>query len=233
MKLDILAFWAHPDDVEFCCSWTLLKHIDQWYTVGICDLTQWELWTRGSAELRLQEAEDGKNRLWAMVRENLGMSDGFLTRDKEHILKIVDVIRTYTPDIILANPLSDRHPDHWRAGKLVQDACFHAWLIKIETGQDPRRPKAIYHYVQDRMLEVDFVVDITGYKSKKDDVMMAYASQLYDPTSTEPQTAISWKDFLEYVSAQNRAYGRHIWVDFAEWFITARHPWVNNLFDLQ
>jgi LmbE family N-acetylglucosaminyl deacetylase len=138
------------------------------------------------------------------------MSDGFFKRNKKNLLKIVSVIRTYQPDIILANPLTDRHPDHGRAGKLVQDACFHAGLRKIEDGLEPRRPQAIYHYIQDRMLEADFVVDITNYKTKKDEVMMAYASQLFDPTSTEPQTAISGKDFLEYVTAQDRVYGRHI-----------------------
>ncbi len=233
MKLDILAIWVHPDDIEICCWGTLLKHIDLWYKIGLCDLTEGELGTRGSWKLRIQEAEEAKNRMWALSRENLGMSDGFFKRNKENILKIVTLIRKHQPDIVLANALQDRHPDHGRAGKLIADACFHAGLLKIETGQSPRRPKIVYHYVQDENFSPDFVVDISEYIDQKFYVMMAYKSQFYDPNSDEPETMISSADFLENVKSKNRIYGRPIWATYAEAFVANRYIWVKDLFDIQ
>lgn len=234
MKLDILAIWVHPDDIEICCSGTLLKHIDLWYKVGLCDLTQGELGTRWSWELRLLEAEEARKRLWALVRENCGMADGFFKWNQENLRKIIDVIRTYQPDIVLANALQDRHPDHGRAGKLIQDACFYAWLRKIESNLPARRPKAVYHYVQDRNFTPDFVVDITPYIKQKEVAIMAYSSQFHNPDldETEPTTAISTPEFLESVRAKNRVYGRPIGATYAEAFTAGRYIGVNDLFDL-
>ncbi len=161
----------------------------------------------------------------ALARENLGMADGYFQHTPQNIDKIIKVIRTYQPDIVLANSRQDRHPDHGRAGKLIADACFYSGLRKIDTGQDVWRPRAVYHYVQDRSLSPDFVVDISDYIDHKKEVMMAYASQLYNPEldKTEPSTAISTPAFLESIWAQHRIYGRPIGAEFAEAFTVNRY----------
>ena len=238
MKVDILAIGVHPDDVELCASGTLLKQIDMGYSVALCDLTQGELGTRGNATLRLQEAEKAKEILGIKHRDNLGMADGFFQHSEENIRKIISVIRKYKPDIVLANAVSDRHPDHGRASKLISDACFYSGLIKIETKdiegntQIAWRPKVVYHYIQDRNLKADFVVDITKYIDKKIASIMAYSSQFFDPDSKEPETPISSKSFIEYMKAKNRAYGRDINAEYAEAFTVERNIGVNDLFDL-
>ena len=238
MKVDILAIGVHPDDVELCASGTILKHLDLGYTVAICDLTQGELGTRGSGPLRLQEAEKAKQILGISHRENLGMADGFFYYNEENIKKIAKVIRKYKPEIVLANAVTDRHPDHGRASKLISDACFYAGLVKIETRDDEGliqsawRPKAVYHYIQDRNLKADFVVDITQYLDKKIESIMAYSSQFFDPESKEPETPISSKAFIDYMKAKNRAYGRDIGAEYAEAFTVERNMGVKNLFDL-
>ncbi|MBK8886855.1 MAG: bacillithiol biosynthesis deacetylase BshB1 [Saprospiraceae bacterium] len=238
MKVDILAIGVHPDDVELCASGTILKHLDLGYTVAICDLTQGELGTRGSGPLRLQEAEKAKQILGISHRENLGMADGFFQHNEENIKKIAKVIRKYKPEIVLANAVTDRHPDHGRASKLISDACFYAGLVKIETRDDEGliqsawRPKAVYHYIQDRNLKADFVVDITQYLDKKIESIMAYSSQFFDPESKEPETPISSKAFIDYMKAKNRAYGRDIGAEYAEAFTVERNIGVKNLFDL-
>ena len=228
----------NPDDVELCASGTILKHLDLGYTVAICDLTQGELGTRGSGPLRLQEAEKAKQILGISHRENLGMADGFFQHNEENIKKIAKVIRKYKPEIVLANAVTDRHPDHGRASKLISDACFYAGLVKIETRDDEGliqsawRPKAVYHYIQDRNLKADFVVDITQYLDKKIESIMAYSSQFFDPESKEPETPISSKAFIDYMKAKNRAYGRDIGAEYAEAFTVERNMGVKNLFDL-
>ena len=173
MKLNILGIAVHPDDIEIGCGGTVLKHIDMGYSVGIIDLTRGELGTRGTPELRMQEAQEAAKILGVHVRENLEMADGFFTHSKENILRIVPKIRKYQPDIVLTNTLEDRHPDHGRAAKLVAEACFLAGLVKIETRdeneqlQERWRPKAIYHFIQDYYLKPDVIVDISPYIEKK------------------------------------------------------------------
>lgn len=239
MKIDILAIGVHPDDVELSASGTLLRHIDMGYSVALCDLTQGELGTRGNAVLRLQEAEEARIRMGAVVRDNLGMSDGFFTHSEENIRKIVQVVRKYQPDIVLANAVSDRHPDHGRASKLISEACFYAGLSKIET-HDPDgrlqvawRPTAVYHYIQDRHRIPDFVVDISPYIEKKMDCIMAFSSQFYNPDSGEPETPISSMQFLDFLRAKNRVFARDINVEYAEAFNIERTIGVKDLFDLQ
>jgi len=238
MTVDILAIGVHPDDVELGCAGTILKHIEMGYTVAIVDLTQGELGTRGSGPLRLQEAEAARKVLGAVARENLGMKDGFFQHTTENILKISAAIRKYQPKIVLTNAVSDRHPDHGRASKLTSDACFYSGLLKIqqqdEKGNDlkPWRPDAVYHYIQDRNIKADFVVDITPYVDQKIESIMAYKSQFYDPDSLEPSTPISGLDFIEYNRAKNRAYGRDIRAEYAEGFTVERDPGVKDLFDL-
>lgn len=237
MKVDILAFGAHPDDIELACAGTLLKHKDLGFTYGICDLTQGELGTRGSAELRLEEAENAKNILGAAFRVNLGLKDGFFEINEEAIKKVASVIRKYKPDIVLANAVSDRHPDHGRAAKLVSESCFYSGLVKISTAEDgieqfPWRPKAVYHYIQDRNLKSDFCVDITPYMEKKIEAILAFSSQFKTDEKDGIQTPISGEQFYQFLYAKARAYGRDINVDFAEGFTVNRTIGVNNLYDL-
>jgi bacillithiol biosynthesis deacetylase BshB1 len=232
MKLDILAFGAHPDDVEISASGTILKHIDLGYKCGIIDLTQGELGTRGTADSRMQEAERAKEILGIEARENLGFADGFFQNDKEHQIPIIKMIRNYQPEIVLANSVHDRHPDHVKAAKLVADACFLSGLIKIKTGQDAWRPKAVYHYIQDEYIHPDLTVDISPYFDTKMESIKAYASQFYNPESDLPETPISGKDFLEFLIGRAKLVGRPIGAKYAEGFTAARNIGIGNLFDI-
>ena len=237
MKLDILAIGVHPDDVELSCAGTILKHIELGKTVGILDLTLGELGTRGNATIRTQEAMHAASILGVSVREQLNMADGFFENNETNQRLIIEVIRKYQPELILCNAISDRHPDHGRAAKLTTDACFYSGLLKVETKennttQKPWRPKAVYHYIQDNFIEPDFVIDVTAYNDKKMESIMAYSSQFFDPNSKEPQTPISSKNFIDYINAKARLFGRSINVDFAEGFTVNRYIGVNNLFDL-
>lgn len=238
MKLDILAFAAHPDDVELSCSGTLIKHIKMGYKVGICDLTRGELGTRGSAELRKIEADKATKIIGNSVRENLGFADGFFSNDKEHQLKIIEIIRKYQPEIVLCNAINDRHPDHPRASNIVSEACFYSGLTKIETSnngvkQNAWRPKNVYHYIQFRYIEPDFVVDISDELEQKIESVKAYSSQFYQPSSNEPETAISSKQFFDSISERASEFGKTIGVKYAEGFTKERYLGVNNLFDLK
>ena len=238
MKVDILAITAHPDDVELSCSGTLLRCIDQGKSVALVDLTQGELGTRGNAPLRLKEAAEAARLMGAVARENLGMADLYFERSEENLKKIAHAIRKYQPEIIIANALEDRHPDHGRGAKLISDACFASGLVKVETYddegnlQDRWRPKALYHCIQDRHIRPDFVVDITPYIEKKTEVIMAFRSQFYNPDSDEMASPISSKEFMEFLRGRARDFGRPIGVEFAEGFNVTRIPGVKDLFDL-
>lgn len=238
MKLDILAIGVHPDDVELSCSGTLLKHLAQGKTAGILDLTRGELGTRGNAELRTKEAMASAAILGVQVREQLSMPDGFFTNTELYQRQIVEVIRRYQPEILLCNAVSDRHPDHGRAAKLAAEACFYSGLVKIETHDNGQkqaawRPKAVYHYIQDNYLNPDFVIDISAHMDKKMESIMAFSSQFYDPSSKEPETPISSKNFVEYVKSKHALMGRSINVPYAEGFMVSRIPGVESLFDLK
>ncbi len=238
MKVDILAFGAHPDDVELGAAGTLAKEISLGKTVGIIDLTQGELGTRGSAEIRLQEAAKAKEVLGAKVRENLKFRDGFFLNDEAHQRAIIQKIRQYQPEIVLCNAIDDRHIDHSKGSKLVSDACFLSGLRRIKTffegeAQTAWRPKVVYHYIQWKNLTPDFVVDISGFMDTKIAAVLAYSSQFYDSNSNEPTTPISDKNFLDSVTYRARDLGRLIGTDFAEGFICERVPAVENLFNLK
>ncbi len=237
MKLDILAFGAHPDDVELGCGGTLAKEIALGKKVGIVDLTRGELGTRGSAEIRDQEASAAAKILGVSVRENLNMRDGFFVNDEEHQLAVIRMLRKYQPDIVLCNAIDDRHIDHGKGSKLVSDACFLSGLIKIQTeydgqNQQPWRPKVVYHYIQWKNIDPDFVVDISGYLDKKVEAILAYGSQFYDPNSNEPTTPIATKNFLESLNYRAQDLGRLIGTDFGEGFTAERHLAVNSLENL-
>lgn len=238
MKLDILAFGAHPDDVELGCSATLAKEISTGKTAGIIDLTRGELGTRGTAETRDTEAADAARILGVWVRENLRFRDGFFVNDEAHQLEIIKKLRQYRPEIVLCNAVDDRHIDHGKGSQLVSDACFLSGLIKIETvldgvPQQPWRPKAVYHYIQWKNLEPDFVVDVTGFLEKKMQAVLAYKTQFFDPSSKEPETPISSKNFTDSVEYRARDLGRQIGVEHAEGYTVERFPAVNSIFDLK
>ncbi len=237
MKLDIVAFGAHPDDVELGCAGTILKEISLGKKVGIVDLTRGELGTRGSSEIRDQEANAAAQILGVSVRENLSFRDGFFKNDEEHQLQIIKMIRKYRPEIVLCNAVDDRHIDHGKGSKLVSDACFLSGLMKIETSineekQAAWRPKVVYHYIQWKNIEPDFVVDITGYTDKKTASILAYGSQFYNPNSKEPESPISSKNFLESLNYRSRDLGRLTGVEHAEGFTVERYLAVNSLGDL-
>jgi bacillithiol biosynthesis deacetylase BshB1 len=238
MKLDILAFGAHPDDVELGCGGTLAKEIASGRKVGIIDLTRGELGTRGSAEIRDYEAAAAAEILGVSIRENLNMRDGFFLNDEEHQLAIIRMIRKYRPEIVLCNAIDDRHIDHGKGSKLVSDACFLSGLRKVETHYDGKpqeawRPKNVYHYIQWKNLKPDFVVDITGYNDKKVEAILAYSSQFYNPNASEPETPIATKNFLDSLSYRAQDLGRLIGTDYGEGFTAERPVAVNSLNDLQ
>jgi bacillithiol biosynthesis deacetylase BshB1 len=237
MKLDILAFGAHPDDVELGCAGTILKEVSLGKKVGIVDLTRGELGTRGTAETRDQEATAAAKILGVSVRENLEMRDGFFVNDEKHQLEIIKMIRKYQPEIVLCNAIDDRHIDHGKGSKLVSDACFLSGLMKIETAingekQEAWRPKVVYHYLQWKNLTPDFVVDITGFEEQKVAAILAYKTQFYDPNSKEPATPITSKNFLESLNYRAQDLGRLVGVNFAEGFTVERSLAVYSLADL-
>jgi bacillithiol biosynthesis deacetylase BshB1 len=237
MKLDILAFGAHPDDVELGCGGTIAKEIALGKKAGIIDLTRGELGTRGSAAIRDQEANEAAKILGVSVRENLNMRDGFFINDEAHQLEIIKMIRKYQPEIVICNAVDDRHIDHGKGSKLVSDACFLSGLRKIETehngeNQMAWRPKQVYHYMQWKNTTPDFVVDITGFNEKRVKAILAYKSQFYDPNSNEPETPIASQNFLESLSYRTQDLGRLIGVDYAEGFTVERYLAVNSLGDL-
>jgi bacillithiol biosynthesis deacetylase BshB1 len=239
MKLDILVFGAHPDDAELGAGATIAKEVSKGKKVGIVDLTRGELGTRGSAEIRDQEAAKAAEILGVAVRENMEFSDGFFVNDKEHQLELIKIIRKYRPEIVICNAVEDRHIDHAKGSKLVSDSCFLSGLRKIDTKmdgddqwQDAWRPKVVYHFIQWKNLEPDFVVDVTGFIEKKTDAIMAYASQFYDPNSDEPETPISSKNFTDSVNYRARDLGRIIGVEYAEGFTVERYVGVESLYDL-
>jgi bacillithiol biosynthesis deacetylase BshB1 len=234
MKLDILAFGAHPDDVELGCGATIAKEVSLGKKVGIVDLTRGELGTRGSAELRIIEANNAAEIMGVSVRENLGFCDGFFTNDKKHQLEIIKMIRKYQPEIVLCNAIDDRHIDHGKGSKLVSDACFLSGLVKIKTAlegkqQEKWRPKQVYHYIQWKNITPDFVTDVTGFIDKKTAAVLAYSSQFYDPKSTEPESPITSKSFMESMNYRARDLGRLIGVEYAEGFTSERYVAVENL----
>ena len=238
MKLDLLAFAAHPDDVELTCAGTLLKYIALGKKAGIIDLTQGELGTRGDAATRLKEARESASLLSVSVRQNLGFADGFFENNKEHRLEIVKIIRKFRPEIILANAVEDRHPDHGKAAQLVEDSCFLSGLLKLETTfeevkQEPWRPKALYHYIQDRYIRPHFVVDISEFMEQKMKSVLTFRSQFYNPDSKEPDSYISSKEFLDSLYSRAAEYGKSIHAKYAEGFTTSKIIGVEDLFSLR
>jgi bacillithiol biosynthesis deacetylase BshB1 len=237
MKLDILAIAAHPDDVELSCAGTLLLHKSLGNKVGVIDLTRGELGTRGTPETRKEEAAAASKILNLDVRENMNFADGFYLNDRFHQLALIEAIRAYRPEIVLLNAIEDRHPDHGKGAQSGIDACFLSGLPKIITYrenqlQEAWRPKAVYHFIQDRYIKPDFVVDITPYWEKKSEAIRAYKTQFYNPGEEGPVTYISTPDFFEFLSSRAQEWGHSIGVKYGEGFTKTRQLAVRNLFHL-
>lgn len=237
MKLDVLAIGVHPDDVELSCSGTIINELKRGKKVGIIDLTQGELGTRGTVETRYAEAAKAAAIMGVHVRENLKMRDGFFRNDEEHQLMLIRAIRKYQPEIILANALHDRHPDHGRAGHLIAESAFLAGLAKIETKDDngaPQarwRPKYILHYLQDCYHEPDLIIDISDVFEQRMKAIEAYTTQFYNPDSGDngPQTYISTPDFLDSIIGRARMLGKRIGVKYGEGFVCEKKIGISNL----
>jgi len=238
IKLDILAFGAHPDDVELGCGGTIAKEIANGKKVGIIDLTRGELGTRGNSETRDKESSDASKILGLEIRENLGFRDGFFINDEIHQLEVIKMIRKYKPEIVLCNAQDDRHIDHPKGAELVSDACFLSGLRKIITklngsNQSEWRPKNVYHYIQWKNSSPDFLIDISGFIEKKLQAIQAYSSQFFDPNSNEPETLISNKNFISNVINRSADLGRLINVEHAEGFTSKKSIGINHLHDLK
>ena len=238
MKINILAIAAHPDDVELSCAGTLIAHKDRGYTTGVLDLTRGEMGTRGTPEIRQDEATEAGKVMGLSVRENMEFEDAFFVNDKAHQVKLIQKIRKYQPDIVITNTIYDRHPDHARGSQLVEDACFKAGLAKIETvnsegdPQKPWRPKKVYYVIQSTSIEPSFFVDITNAQDRKMEAIKAYKSQFFDPDSKEPETYIAKPEFMKMVEARAVEYGHRIGVKYAEGFITKDFIGVKDLYNL-
>jgi bacillithiol biosynthesis deacetylase BshB1 len=240
IKLDILVLPVHPDDAELGCAGTILKHIALGKKVGVVDLTRGELGTRGSAEIRDAEAKKAAAILGLTLRANLGLPDGFFENTRLHQLEVIRAIRTYRPEIVITNAYHDRHPDHGRANELVEAASFLSGLRKIETFgddgvlQESWRPGHLLHFIQDRYIKPDILIDVTAYWDAKIASIYAYGSQFYNPDwDNEPQTYISSPDFITAVESRAREFGKSIDVKYAEGFTSRKILGVDSLFDLR
>ncbi|MDI1234826.1 MAG: bacillithiol biosynthesis deacetylase BshB1 [bacterium] len=237
-KINVLAFAAHPDDVEIGISGTMIKHKKSGLTTGVIDLTRGELGTRGTAEIRAIESANASKILQLDVRENLDLKDGFFEYNESNLKAVAKCIRKYQPEIVLCNAFSDRHPDHGKGHRLVADACFLAGLLKVEIqdeqGNDlkPWRPNAVYAYIQDNYLEPDFVIDVTEFWEERTQSLMCFKSQFFNPDSKEPETPISSLAFLQHVEGRSVQFGRFIGVKYAEGFNVVRPAGVNLFTDL-
>jgi bacillithiol biosynthesis deacetylase BshB1 len=238
LKLDLLVLAAHPDDAEIACGGTIAKHVALGHQVGIVDFTRGELGTRGTPELRAEEAAEAARILKVSARDNLGLKDGFFQNDPEHQLTVVRAVRKYRPEIVLANAVYDRHIDHGKGASLGYDACFLSGLAKVETfdaqgkKQAPWRPSVVYHSIQSLFIEPDFIVDISEHFERKMEAVRAFKSQFYDPASNEPETYISNPSFLRMLEARATEFGHAIGTRYGEGFTVRRYPGVNSLFDL-
>ena len=238
MKLDILAFGAHPDDVEISMGGTLLHYISEGKKVGIVDLTEGELGTRGSVESRYEEAEEACKIMGIETRVNLQMKDGFFQHDEENLMKVIVQIRRFKPEIVFANSIIDRHPDHAKGAKLVAEAAYLSGLRKIKstwngTEQEAHRPRITLHYIQDYFITPTIVFDVSSYIEQKMRAVQCYKTQFYDPNSIEPNTPISGKDFLDFLLGRMKEFGRPIGAEYAEGFTSSKFIGVEDLFHLK
>ena len=238
MKLDLVVMAAHPDDAEMSCGGTIASAIAQGKKVGIIDFTRGELGTRGTPEIRAAESAAASNILQISARENLGFRDGFFKNDEDHQMKLIAALRRYQPDVVLANAIEDRHPDHGKGAALAVDSCFYSGLRMIQTfnfdgkPQNAWRPKAVYHYIQDRFIKPDLVVDISSFWDKKEASIRAYKSQFHDPNSTEPESYLTSPEFLDFLKARSQEMGHMIGSSYGEGYTKTKPIGIKDLFGL-
>nr|WP_299416172.1 bacillithiol biosynthesis deacetylase BshB1 [uncultured Emticicia sp.] len=238
MKLDLVVLAAHPDDAEMSCGGTIASAIAQGKKVGIIDFTRGELGTRGTPEIRAAESAAASNILQISARENLGFRDGFFKNDEDHQMKLIAALRRYQPDVVLANAIEDRHPDHGKGAALAVDSCFYSGLRMIQTfnfdgkPQNAWRPKAVYHYIQDRFIKPDLVVDISSFWDKKEASIRAYKSQFHDPNSTEPESYLTSPEFLDFLKARSQEMGHMIGSSYGEGYTKTKPIGIKDLFGL-
>jgi bacillithiol biosynthesis deacetylase BshB1 len=233
-KIDILAFGAHPDDVECAASGVIIKHIEMRKTVAVIDLTAGEMGSFGTPESRKTEAEAASKILGIQFREQLDLPDGGIENNEENRIKVIRMIRKYQPDIVLCNAIHDRHPDHATAAKLVADASFLSGLKMKKTldnniEQNAWRPQAVYHYIQDYYIEPDFVIDISSQMDKKIEAIEAFESQFVTPKRDEPN---SISGLIDQIKNTNGIFGRPIDVKYAEGFTINRYLGVTDFYSL-
>ncbi len=231
-KVDLLVISAHPDDAEISAAGTIIKSVQEGKKIALVDLTQGERGTRGSAELRMKEAERASEIMGIHYRENLQLADCFFTDTPENKMRVMDAIRKYQPEVVFTNSLRDRHPDHARSAKLVADSCFYAGLPKIETTHAAWRPRAVYHFNQDYYNTPDFVIDITAQMDQKIEALKAFSSQFYDPNSQEPKTPISGEEFFDFIKGRAMDFGRFAGYKYAEAFVSSRPIGMRDVFNL-
>jgi bacillithiol biosynthesis deacetylase BshB1 len=231
-KVDLLVVSAHPDDAEISASGTIIKSVKDGKIVALVDLTQGERGTRGSADLRMIEAQKASEIMGTHFRENLELADCFFSDTPENKMRVIDAIRKYQPEIVFTNSLRDRHPDHARAAKLVADCCFYAGLPKIITNHGAWRPKAVYHFNQDYYNKPDFVVDISEHMEQKIETLKAFSSQFFDPNSDEPNTPISGKEFFDFIKGRALDFGRLAGYKYGEGFVASRPMGMRDVFNL-
>jgi bacillithiol biosynthesis deacetylase BshB1 len=241
MKCDVLFFAAHPDDAEISAGGTIARLTAEGKKVAIVDLTAGELGTRGNEIIRATESVAASKILGVAARTNLRMPDGFFEDSVTNRMKIIQTIRTFRPEIIICNSVTDRHSDHGRAARMVEESAFLSGLVKIEsadengTPQLAHRPMLILHYIQDYYIEPDIILDITPYFETKIKAIEAYSSQVFTPqseNSTEPSTPISTPEFMQLIHGRAVQYGRYIGVKYAEGFTSSRPLGVKSLNDL-
>ncbi|SMD32528.1 bacillithiol biosynthesis deacetylase BshB1 [Reichenbachiella faecimaris] len=237
MKLDVLVFAAHPDDAELSCGGTILSLIASGKKVGLVDFTRGEMGTRGTPEIRDKESAAAAEILGLTVRENLKFQDVFFKNDDEHVLEVVRKIRQYQPDVILANAIADRHPDHGKAAQVVKRATFLAGLKNVNTKledmlQENWYIKNLYHYIQTDFHKPDFVIDVSGFWATRMEAVRAYKSQFFDPSGESSNTLISSPEFMELIEARGREFGMSIRVKYGEGFIADRMLGVSDLTSL-
>jgi bacillithiol biosynthesis deacetylase BshB1 len=237
MKLDLLAIGAHPDDIELSCAATITKLVKHGKKVGILDLTEGELGTRGSRAIRKKEAAASSKILGIHQRIGLRLHDGNIEVNQTNIKRVIQIIRHYTPTVLLIPHLQERHPDHEHAHALCREAWFYSGLEKIPTSyqgkkQEPFRPTKYFHYMQKYEFQPSFIVDVSDVYETKKKSLYAFASQFYDPKSKERETILSSRLFLESIFARDRHYGSLINVEYGEPFYSNEPIGFNSFFDI-
>jgi N-acetylglucosamine malate deacetylase 1 len=234
MKLDVLAIGAHPDDIELSCGGTVIKLVKQGKKVGILDLTEGELGTRGNREVRAREAENAGRVLGVSVRESLSISDGNIENTPANRIEVIRAIRKFRPDVLLIPHPIDRHPDHEHAHVLCREAWFYSGLEKIDVSErgttlEPFRPRAYFHFMQWFEFEPSFIVDVTDEYDRRMEAVRAFRSQFFDPESSERETVLSTPEFMEMVKTRLEYYGDRIGRKYGEPFFSPVALCINDL----